>query len=94
MGYLLIRHTVEDYARWKAAYDEHEAARKAGGSQGERLFRNADDPNEVVALIEWDDLGKARQFTQSEDLRQVMQRAGVSGRPDLHFLEAVESTPA
>jgi len=94
MGYLLIRHKVEDYARWKAAYDEHEAARKAGGSQGERLFRSAGDPNEVVALLEWDELGKARRFAESDDLRQVMRRAGVAERPELHFLEAVESTPA
>jgi hypothetical protein len=40
----------------------------------------------VVILLEWDDLEKARQFAQSEDLRQAMQRAGVVDQPDVYFL--------
>jgi hypothetical protein len=46
-----------------------------------------------VNLFEWDDLDKARTFAQSEDLRQIMQRAGVADRPDLYFLEEVEQVP-
>jgi heme-degrading monooxygenase HmoA len=67
-------------------YDEHGATRKASGSAGGRVFRSADNPNEVVILLEWDDLEKARQFAQSEDLRQTMQRAGVVDQPDVYFL--------
>jgi hypothetical protein len=40
----------------------------------------------LVILLEWDDLEKARQFAQSEDLRQTMQRAGVLDQPDVYFL--------
>jgi heme-degrading monooxygenase HmoA len=90
MPYLLIRHKVEDYAKWKPVYDQHGTTRKASGSQGSQLFRNANDPNELVILFEWDDLEKARQFVQSEDLRQAMQRAGVADQPDIYFLEEVE----
>jgi heme-degrading monooxygenase HmoA len=86
MPYLLVRHKVEDYARWRPIYDEHGATRKASGSAGGRVFRSADNPNEVVILLEWDDLEKARQFAQSEDLRQTMQRAGVVDQPDVYFL--------
>jgi heme-degrading monooxygenase HmoA len=86
MPYLLVRHKVEDYARWRPIYDEHGATRKASGSAGGRVFRSADNPNEVVILLEWDDLEKARQFAQSEDLRQAMQRAGVVDQPDVYFL--------
>ena len=86
MPYLLVRHRVEDYARWRPLYDEHGATRKASGSAGGRVFRSADNPNEVIILLEWDDLEKARQFAQSEDLRQAMQRAGVVDQPDLYFL--------
>jgi heme-degrading monooxygenase HmoA len=50
------------------------------------VFRNDQDPNEIVILLEWDDLGRARQFAESEDLRQVMQRAGVTDQPDIYFL--------
>ncbi len=94
MPYLLVRHKVEDYAKWKPVYDQHATTRKASGGQGAQLFRNATDPNELVILFEWDDLERARQFAQSEDLRQAMQRAGVADQPDIYFLEEVEHVPA
>ena len=46
------------------------------GSKGGQIFRNAHDPNEIVALFEWDDLEHARQYAQSEELRQGMQQSG------------------
>jgi heme-degrading monooxygenase HmoA len=90
MPNLLIQSTVEDYAKWKSVFDEYTTNRKTSGSKGGHLFRSADNPNELVILFEWDDLDNARQFTQSDDLRKAMQRAGVVGRPDLYFLEEVE----
>ncbi|MFQ5924694.1 MAG: antibiotic biosynthesis monooxygenase family protein [Dehalococcoidia bacterium] len=90
MPYILVRHKVADYAKWKPLFDEHGAARKAAGSKGGHLFRNADDPNELLILVEGDDLEKMRQFIQSEDLRETMQRGGVSDRPDVYFLDEVE----
>ena len=71
MPYILVRHKVEDYAKWKPIYDEDGVVRKAEGSKGSQLFRNADNPNEVIVLLEWDDLGKAKQFAQSPRLREV-----------------------
>jgi heme-degrading monooxygenase HmoA len=86
MPYVLVRHKVEDWAKWKPLYDQHGATRKASGCQGTQVFRNDENPNEVIVLLEWDDLGKARQFAASEDLRETMQRAGVVDRPDIYFL--------
>ena len=93
MPYILVRHKVTDYAKWKSIFDGHGTTRKAGGSKGTHLFRNADDPNEVVILMEWDELGKARQFTGSDELRQAMEQAGVADRPDIYFLDEVERQP-
>jgi heme-degrading monooxygenase HmoA len=90
MPYILIRHKVADYQRWKPAFDAHGATRKAGGSKGARLLRSAEDPNEIVILLEWESLEKAREFAQSDDLRKTMQRAGVVGKPDVYFLEELE----
>lgn len=90
MPYLLVRHKVKDYAKWKSVFDEHGATRKASGSKGRRLFGNADDSSEVVILLEWGDLKRARQFAESEDLRKTMERAGVSDKPDVYFLEEGE----
>jgi heme-degrading monooxygenase HmoA len=87
---LIIRHKVQDYAKWKPIFDEHAAKRKAGGSKGGRLFRSEKDPNEVVILFEWEDSGKAHKFIESEDLRRTMDRAGVVGKPDVYFLDEKE----
>ena len=89
MPSLLIRHRVADYAAWKAVFDEHELTRRANGSQGGWLFRDADDPHEVLLLLAWDDLERARLFADSDDLREAMARAGVTDRPDIWFLEDV-----
>ena len=91
MPYLLVRHKVTDYEQWKAAFDAHSLTRQANGSRGGQLFRNASDPNEVVMLLEWHDLEKAREFAQSEDLHEVLQRAGVVDQPTIYFLKDGES---
>ena len=87
MPYLLVRHKVTEYVNWKSVFDAHCVTRQANGSRGGQLFRNASDSNELVVLLEWDNLEKARQFAQSEDLREVMQRAGVVDQPDIYFLK-------
>ena len=94
MPSLLIRHKVEDYAGWKAVFDEHAATRRANGSQGGRLFRDAADPDEILVLLEWDDVERARLFADSDDLREPMGRAGVTDRPDIWVLEDVDHLPA
>jgi len=90
MAYLLIRHKHKDYTKWKTVFDEHSVTRNASGSKGARLFRNTDNPNEMVIIFEWDSLEKAKKFAQSEDLKKTMQRAGVIDKPDIYFLEEVE----
>ena len=92
MPCLLIRHTVQDYSVWKAVFDEQEDLRRANGSQGGRLFRSTES-GEVLVLLEWDDLERARLFADSDDLREALARAGVTDRPDIWFLEDVERPP-
>jgi quinol monooxygenase YgiN len=90
MANLLVRHKVEDYGKWKEGFDKHSATRAASGSQGYRLLRNADNPNEIVIIFGWDDLERARRFASSDDLRAVMHDAGVIDRPDVYFLDKEE----
>jgi len=88
MPCLLIRHTVQGYSTWKAVFDEQADVRRANGSQGGWLFRSTES-GEVLVLLEWDDLERARLFADSDDLREAMARAGVTDRPDIWFLEDV-----
>jgi hypothetical protein len=86
MPYVLVRHKVADFAKWKPGYDSHLPARQKAGLKEEHLLRNADDPNEVILLFEADDLQKAKEFAASADLREKMQEAGVADKPDIYFL--------
>jgi heme-degrading monooxygenase HmoA len=89
MLYIYVRHNVEDYSKWKEGFDKHAAARQAGGATDEAyVMRNVDDPNEITAILGWSDLEKARAFTQSASLKEAMQKAGVTGPPEVRFLEA------
>ena len=88
MVYIHVQHTVEDFERWKAAFDDHASAREAGGGTGENyILRDTENPNQLVAILEWDDLDKARQFAQSQELREAMQNAGVVGPPTVRFFK-------
>jgi heme-degrading monooxygenase HmoA len=44
----------------------------------------------VTVLLEWEDLDKARAFASSDELREAMQRAGVTGPPSVSFLEEMD----
>lgn len=81
---------VEDYDKFKSIFDEHSAARKAGGEKGGRLFHCVDNPSEVIVYLRWETIENARKFFESEDLKTYMQKAGVIEK-DNHFLEEVES---
>ena len=90
MTHVWVQLTLQDYARWRPVFNELGALRKSHGSKGGRLFRKADAPNEVAVLFEWDDRANARRYFESDELRQGMQRAGVSGRPEVIYLDALE----
>ena len=86
MAHMIIRHKVADFGKWKAAYEEHRSTRQAVSIKDLHLWRNVDDPNEVIVLFEASDVAKARDFTRSSDLKEKMQTAGVQGPPDIVFL--------
>ena len=94
MAYLLVHQNVADFTKWKQGFDEHQAMREAAGSKGGQVLQSADDPNEVIVMMEWDTVEKARAFAQSDDLRQAMERAGVTSPPRIHFLELAYSPSA
>ncbi len=91
MMHVLVRHKVTDYNRWKDAFDSHLNARKRAGETGFRMFHSVDDPREVVLLLDWDSAEEARKFMTSAELRSAMEKAGVIGSPEVHYLEDVRT---
>lgn len=85
-SYVLVRHKVRDFAEWKRAYDAHRPKRAEAGVTQKHLMRNAENANEVVILFEAKDLKRAKSFVESADLREAMQQAGVTDKPDIYFL--------
>jgi hypothetical protein len=87
MGAMIVRHSVRDYGPWRAAFDAHEPARTAAGLTNGRVYRSAEDPNELVLLFDAADRRRAEKFGASSELKETMQRAGVVGEVELHYVE-------
>jgi hypothetical protein len=84
---LTIHHKVKDYPAWRKGYDEHEKSRVAAGVTNGKVFRGAEDPNDVLILQDVADVEKARTWLDGADLKAAMQKAGVVGWPNFHFSE-------
>jgi len=82
---LTIHHKVKDYATWRKGYDEHEKSRISAGVTNGKVFRSAEDPNDILILQDVADVPKARAWLSGDDLKAAMQKAGVVGTPSFHF---------
>jgi hypothetical protein len=81
MASLVIHHRVRDYAAWRPAFDAHESNRVGAGITNGRVFRKAEDPNDIVILCDVAGTTKKRAWAAGEDLKTAMQNAGVMGAP-------------
>jgi hypothetical protein len=71
--------------RPRTSYNGNEKGRAAAGITNGRVFRGADDQNEVIVLQDVADVAKARTWLGSEDLKAAMQKSGVIGSPSIRF---------
>ena len=83
---LTVHLKVKDYAIWRSGYDGREKSRVSAGITNGRVFRRAEDPNELVVLLDVTDVARARSWAGSDDLKAAMQKAGVLGQPAIHFI--------
>ena len=90
MTVLAVRHTVADYATWKAGYDDHGASRKGHGAIHEQVLQSVDDPNNILVLIEFGSLADAQGFASDPALKEAMSKAGVIGAPDISFRDRTD----
>ena len=79
---------VKDYATWRSGYDGNEKSRVSAGITNGRVFRKAEDPNDVVILQDVADVAKARTWLGSDDMKALMQKSGVLGSPNVRFAAA------
>jgi hypothetical protein len=82
---LTLHFKVKDFNAWRTSYHANDKDRASAGITNGRVFRSADDPNEVVVLQDVADVAKARTWLGSEDLKAAMQKSGVVGSPSIRF---------
>ena len=87
---VIVKHRVEDYDAWRLVYDEIEAFRRQSGIVGDAVSRQIDDPDDLVIYHQAEDIDALRAFVDSPELQDAMQRAGVIGEPEIHFIQVVD----
>ena len=85
---LTIHIKVKDYSTWRPSYDGNEKGRLSAGITNGRVFRNAQDPNDVVILQDVADVAKARSWLGSDAMKAAMQKSGIIGSPNVRFAAA------
>jgi hypothetical protein len=93
MPVMIVRHKVKDYDAWRKVFEGHKTAQLAAGLTKPRVFRRAEDPNETIVVFDAEDVGKAKAFGASPDLKTTMQASGVIDKPDVFFLTPADRMP-
>jgi quinol monooxygenase YgiN len=89
MPHLLVQQRIEEFDRWKEVFDRLGEARAAASCRSTAVFRNREDPHEVVVLFEFDDLARAREHMGSAELRSAWRDAEVTDPGSRTILDAV-----
>ena len=91
MATLVVRHKVQDYARWKAGFDQFAPDRRAGGEISYQVYHVDGDRNDLVVVMEWDSIANAKAMVTSDATRNAMEGAGVISEPVISYLNAGDS---
>jgi len=80
---LVVRHQVNDYATWRPVYDSLEGLRGQHGCTGARVWRHADNGNDVLVTHDFPTTEQAAGFAGAPELKAGMAKAGVAGPPQI-----------
>ncbi|MEI7525817.1 MAG: antibiotic biosynthesis monooxygenase [Mariniphaga sp.] len=84
---IYVRHTLEDYSKWRQLFDEHADIRKKYGCKETGVFACVEHPNEILVETVWESKEGGLQFLQDPSLKATMEKAGVIGAPVFSFAE-------
>lgn len=90
MAHMIVKHTVQDFGKWKPLFDGDQSRRSQAGCKAEQIYRDAENPNALTVVMEFGSRDQAQAFANDPALAEVMGKAGVIGRPEVSFLELVE----
>lgn len=87
MPYVLVTQRVQNYPRWRRAFEDNAEAREESGSTGGHIFRDTDDREQITLFLAWDDLDAARRYLNSEVVEEELEAGQVEGSPQIRYLE-------
>ena len=87
---MIVMHAVDDYDKWRIAYDDFDAFRKQSGIVGHAVNQELGKPHQVIVYHQANDMDTLRKFAASDELRERMKNGGVVGTPDIHFVQSVD----
>jgi quinol monooxygenase YgiN len=83
---VIVTHEVKDYATWRKGYDADETNRQKAGFRVRGVYADVKNPNLVSIIGEFPSVAAAEAFTTSPKLKEVMEKAGVIGMPEVKIL--------
>jgi hypothetical protein len=87
-----VIHTVKDYAKWRPMFDADSVNRKAAGGEDLAVARNVDSANSILVAVKVTDMAKAKAMLGDPKMKATMEKAGVIGKPDIHFYHMIRMT--
>jgi hypothetical protein len=74
---MVMNFEVDDYATWRAMFDEDPVGRSAGGATGHVVSRAVDNPNEVFVRVEFPTVEQAKAFRERLLASGAIERGGM-----------------
>lgn len=81
-----ISHSVKDFSTWKEAYLAHGNVRKQYGIQDCLVLKSLSDDNQVTVIGVTNSATAFMEFTSNPDLKIIMEKAGVTSKPEMKIL--------
>jgi len=88
--YVLIIHEVDDYEKWKAAFDDAAVIRREAGEIAYQMLAYDTDARHVVHFSQWTSLNAARAFFEYPQVVGIRRVAGVRA-PEFRYLNQIEA---
>ena len=82
MAKIFVTHTVADYDTWRTVFDQDAARRDGYGLTGVTVLRDTSDANRIWMVADGDP-DKANEMLRDPELAAEMERAGVTGPPEV-----------
>jgi hypothetical protein len=89
-----VAHKVRDYDVWRPGFDGHAAVRKQHGLTNAEVYRGADDPNDILVVLDAPSREAVLGFISDPSLKTTMENIGVISEPRVVIGEILAAQPA